>query len=69
VRCTHGATIGQIDRLQLFYLMSRGLSRKQAERLIVRGFFQPVLDRIGSDEVRAVLAAELELRMGADSDG
>jgi Fe-S cluster assembly protein SufD len=55
--------------LQLFYLMSRGLSRKQAERLIVRGFFQPVLDRIGSDEVRAVLAAELELRMGSDSDG
>src|SRR4029078_2761226 len=47
VRCTHGAPIGQIDRLQLFYLMSRGLSRKQAERLIVRGFFQPVLDRIG----------------------
>jgi Fe-S cluster assembly protein SufD len=68
VRCTHGATIGQIDRLQLFYLMSRGLSRKQAERVIVRGFFQPVLDRIGSDEVRAVLAAELELRMGSDSD-
>jgi Fe-S cluster assembly protein SufD len=68
VRCTHGATIGQIDRLQLFYLMSRGLSRGQAERLIVRGFFQPVLDRIGSDEVRAVLAAELEQRMGSDSD-
>jgi Fe-S cluster assembly protein SufD len=64
VRCTHGATIGQIDRLQLFYLMSRGLSRREAERVIVRGFFQPVLDRIGSDEVRAVLAAELELRMG-----
>ncbi len=64
VRCTHGATIGQIDRLQLFYLMSRGLSRREAERVIVRGFFQPVLDRIGSEEVRAVLAAELELRMG-----
>ena len=64
VRCTHGATIGQIDRLQLFYLMSRGLSREQAERLIVRGFFQPVLDRIGSDEVRESLAAELEARMG-----
>ena len=47
VRCTHGATIGQIDKLQLFYLTSRGLSRKEAEQLIVRGFFQPVLDRIG----------------------
>jgi Fe-S cluster assembly protein SufD len=68
VRCTHGATIGQIDRLQLFYLMSRGLSRAQAERLIVRGFFQPVLDRIGSDEVREALAAELEARMGGPAD-
>jgi Fe-S cluster assembly protein SufD len=66
VRCTHGATIGQIDRLQLFYLMSRGLDREQAERLIVRGFFQPILDRIGSDEVRESLAAELEARMASD---
>jgi Fe-S cluster assembly protein SufD len=66
VRCTHGATIGQIDKLQLFYLMSRGLSRVLAERLIVRGFFQPILDRIGSDEVRESLAAELEARMATD---
>jgi Fe-S cluster assembly protein SufD len=65
VRCTHGATIGQIDKLQLFYLMSRGLSRTEAEQLIVRGFFQPILDRIDSDEVRETLAAELEARMGS----
>ena len=64
VRCTHAATIGQIDRLQMFYLMSRGLSRLEAERLIVRGFFQPILDRINSAEVRDSLSAELELRMG-----
>ena len=46
VRCTHGATISQVDREQLFYAMSRGLTRSDAERLIVRGFFQDVLDRI-----------------------
>ena len=46
VRCTHGATLGQVDREQLFYLMARGLSRAEAERLIVRGFFQDVLDRV-----------------------
>ncbi|MDX6524386.1 MAG: Fe-S cluster assembly protein SufD [Gaiellales bacterium] len=67
VRCTHGATIGQIDKLQLFYLMSRGLSRPEAERMIVRGFFQPILDRIDSDEVRDSLAAELEARMASGS--
>ena len=46
VRCTHGATLGKVNREELFYLMARGLSREEAERLIVRGFFQDVLDRI-----------------------
>ena len=56
VRCTHGATLGQVDREQLFYLMTRGLSRAEAERLIVRGFFQDVLDRIELEPVREALA-------------
>jgi Fe-S cluster assembly protein SufD len=38
VRCTHGATVSQVDRDELFYCMARGLSRGEAERLIVRGF-------------------------------
>ena len=63
VRCTHGATLGQVDRDQLFYLMSRGLSRAEAERLIVRGFFQDVLDRIELEPVREALADALEARI------
>ncbi|MGE5274477.1 MAG: Fe-S cluster assembly protein SufD [Verrucomicrobiota bacterium] len=63
VRCTHGATLGQVDREQLFYLMSRGLSRSEAERLIVRGFFQDVLDRIELEPVREALADALEARI------
>ena len=63
VRCTHGATVGRVDRDQLFYLMSRGLSRSEAERLIVRGFFQDVLDRIDLDPVREALADALEARI------
>ncbi len=63
VRCTHGATLGQVDREQLFYLMSRGLSRAEAERLIVRGFFQDVLDRIELEPVREALGAALEARI------
>lgn len=65
VRCTHGATVGQIDKMQLFYLMSRGLSRAQAEQLIVRGFFQPILDRIESAQVRESLSAALDQRIPA----
>jgi Fe-S cluster assembly protein SufD len=63
VRCTHGATVGQVDRDQLFYLMSRGLSRAEAERLIVRGFFTDVLDRIDLDPVREALEQVLEARI------
>ena len=63
VRCTHGATISQVDREQLFYAMSRGLTRSDAERLIVRGFFQDVLDRIELAPVREALAERLEARI------
>ncbi len=63
VRCTHGATLGQVDREQLFYAMTRGLTRADAERLIVRGFFQDVLDRIELEPVREALAAALEARI------
>ncbi len=63
VRCTHGATLGRVDREELFYLMARGLSRTEAERLIVRGFFQDVLDRIKLAPVREALGAALEARI------
>ncbi len=63
VRCTHGATLGRVDRELLFYLMTRGLTRSEAERLIVRGFFQDVLDRVELEPVRDALAAALEARI------
>jgi Fe-S cluster assembly protein SufD len=63
VRCTHGATVGRVDREQLFYLMARGLTRQEAERLIVRGFFQDVLDRIELEPVREAVTAALEARI------
>jgi Fe-S cluster assembly protein SufD len=63
VRCTHGATVGRVDREQLFYLMARGLPRADAERLIVRGFFQDVLDRIELEPVREAVTSALEHRI------
>ncbi len=63
VRCTHGATLGRVNREEVFYLMARGLSRAEAERLIVRGFFQDVLDRIDLAPVRDALGAALEARI------
>jgi Fe-S cluster assembly protein SufD len=63
VRCTHGATVSQVDRDELFYCMARGLSRGEAERLIVRGFYQEIFDRIELEPVRAALQTSLEARI------
>lgn len=52
VRCTHGATMGQVDADQLFYLQSRGFSLEEAQNTLVHGFFQPVIDRIALEQVR-----------------
>ena len=56
VRCTHGATAGKIDAEQIFYLMSRGLLYTEAEKLIVEGFFEPVMERIPLESVREELS-------------
>jgi len=44
VKCSHGATVGPVDREQIFYLMSRGLSSHEAEELVVNGFFRKVIE-------------------------
>jgi Fe-S cluster assembly protein SufD len=65
VRCTHAATVGRIDAEQLFYLMSRGLNRDEAERLLVGGFLGVIAGRLEGnrflhDAVAAALERELE---------
>jgi Fe-S cluster assembly protein SufD len=64
VRCSHAASVGPVDEDEIFYLQTRGISREEAERLIVTGFFQEVLDRVPLEEVRSGLesAIEAELR-------
>ena len=64
VRCGHAASVGPVEEETLFYLQSRGIPRDEAERLVVTGFFQEVLDRVTLDEVRhgAELAIQEELR-------
>ena len=66
VRCSHAASVGPVSEDELFYLQSRGIPRDEAERLIVTGFFQEVLDRVMLPEVRTGLesAIEDELRGG-----
>ncbi|HEY7349173.1 MAG TPA: Fe-S cluster assembly protein SufD [Ktedonobacterales bacterium] len=66
VRASHGATTGQIDAEQLFYLMCRGIPEAEARRLIVQGFFEPVLDKIPSNELRARLRRSIVSKMAKE---
>lgn len=54
VTCSHGVTVGQLDPEQLFYLRSRGITPDQALRLIIRGFFSPLLDALPPDQKTAL---------------
>lgn len=64
VKCTHGATVGQLRDDAMFYLRSRGIPEHQARALLVYAFSAEVLEKIGVDEVREYLEAELFAKLG-----
>jgi Fe-S cluster assembly protein SufD len=63
VRCSHAATVGQLDEEEIFYLLSRGIPRKEAMRLVIFGFFGEVLDQLELPEVRQELVRAIELKL------
>jgi Fe-S cluster assembly protein SufD len=65
VRCTHAAAVAQIDREQLFYLRAHGLGLKQAQRLVIEGFLQELVERFPAGALHDALSAALERRLGA----
>ena len=52
MKATHSASVAQIDDEQLFYLMARGLPLDEAKRMVVLGFFEPVLSRVPVEQTR-----------------
>jgi Fe-S cluster assembly protein SufD len=64
VRCTHGATVGKLEQEPLFYLKSRGIPQKDAERLVVEGFFDPIMQRIPFEGVRERFQQAILDKMG-----
>jgi len=51
VKAGHGATVGKIEEQQLYYLQSRGLSKIEAEKLIIKGYIKPILDEINDQDL------------------
>lgn len=65
VRCSHASTVGPIDEDQLFYLESRGVPTETAERLIVAGFFDEVLEHMTVPAVAALVTEAIARRLGS----
>ena len=63
VRCTHGATSGQVEPEELFYLKSRGIDDLSAKRLIARGFLNEVVDRLPEEQLSEYLHQQIEARL------
>ncbi|MGH2807654.1 MAG: Fe-S cluster assembly protein SufD, partial [Actinomycetota bacterium] len=63
VRCTHGATVSPVEEEHLFYLMSRGIDRITAQKLVVFGFFRDVLDRIRVTALRDELSESISKKV------
>lgn len=63
VRCTHAATFGTLEEQPVFYLMSRGVPRAEAELAVINGYFEELLDRVPFDRVRDRLRASLEAKI------
>ena len=65
VKRSHGSTSGQIDLEQLFYLMARGISERQARKLITLGFTHEVIDRLGDDDLVDECTALIDAKFAA----
>ena len=65
VRCTHASTIGKLDEEEIFYLMSRGIEREMALRMVVQGFFDPIMQRIPFEGVRQRIAERIIEKVGS----
>ncbi len=63
VKCSHGATVSQVDEGKLFYMMSRGLSEHDAKHAIVEGFFNPTVLRIGDEGVQLEIKNAIQKRL------
>ncbi|WP_077624929.1 Fe-S cluster assembly protein SufD [Sediminibacillus massiliensis] len=63
VTAGHAASVGRVDPMQLYYLMSRGISRKEAERLIIHGFLAPVVNQLPIETVKSQLTEVIERKV------
>ena len=55
VKCSHGSTSGNLDMDSIFYLMSRGISKKEAQKLLINGFLNDVIEKITNTDAKKII--------------
>ncbi len=68
VKCSHGATVGELDKNALFYLQSRGIDAEQARGLLIEGFVAELIDGVAPPAIAAQLRRALDLWLAAGRD-
>ena len=67
VKCSHGATVGDLDEDSLFYLISRGIDMQQARSMLMQAFFQGLIDQL-NPVIRSTVMDQLDSRFLRDDD-
>jgi len=65
VSASHGGTVGEVDETQVFYMRSRGLSRQDAVRVIVEGFFEPLIAELGNEGLEELVREKIAGKLAA----
>lgn len=63
VKCTHGATTGQIDREAIFYLKSRGIGEDEARKILIEAFVEDLVSGINDTEIRGVIMTKIAKKL------
>ena len=64
VKCSHGATTGQINPDEVFYLRSRGISETEAKKLLLSAFAHEIIDEVANEELKKLLIKTLDKKLG-----
>jgi Fe-S cluster assembly protein SufD len=65
VSASHGGTVGEIDEDQVFYMMTRGIPRREAVRILVEGYFEPVIGKLGDPPLEALVRQRIAGKIAA----
>ncbi len=64
-KCSHGVTMGKVDKDQIYYLMSRGLTEKESEKMVIEGFLEPTISKIPDETLRKEVRSRIEQKLAS----